>query len=324
MRKLLITISSILIIPMTGYSGFNIGLINAAKKTVNKLDEKVQTKKSTALPSLTKLSEFGSYGSGNGQLDYPRAIFTDGLNLYVSDYNNYRIQKFDLTGNFISWFGFKSGVPGYYTTGTSDFDSIPDSRNIYVDSNTYLSILTVSGTHAIYKVNQVGANIGQNNLGNGQFSFTIDTLGRIISFNILGNVITIYNQAGAVVTSFGGTGSSDGKFQPLVNIAESVAVDASYNIYVADVGNNRIQKFDSNGNFLTKWDSNGSQTVTVDESNNIYALGSGFKKYTSSGVLLKAYNQPACGDTTKQIAVRSNKLYCADESSNKVLVYQIP
>ena len=30
-----------------------------------------------------------------------------------------------------------------------------------------------------------------------------------------------------------------------------VAVDSSGNIYVADTGNNRIQKFDENGNFLT-------------------------------------------------------------------------
>ncbi|MBL8994484.1 MAG: hypothetical protein JNM63_14160 [Spirochaetia bacterium] len=30
-----------------------------------------------------------------------------------------------------------------------------------------------------------------------------------------------------------------------------VAVDGSGNVFVADTGNNRIQKFDSSGNFLT-------------------------------------------------------------------------
>ena len=29
-------------------------------------------------------------------------------------------------------------------------------------------------------------------------------------------------------------------------------------MYVADYGNNRIQKFDSNGNFITKWGSKGT------------------------------------------------------------------
>ena len=36
-----------------------------------------------------------------------------------------------------------------------------------------------------------------------------------------------------------------------------VAVDSSDNVYVADNFNNRIQKFDSNGNFITKWGYNG-------------------------------------------------------------------
>ena len=34
-----------------------------------------------------------------------------------------------------------------------------------------------------------------------------------------------------------------------------IAIDSSGNVYVADYGNNRIQKFTSNGNFITKWGS---------------------------------------------------------------------
>ena len=32
-----------------------------------------------------------------------------------------------------------------------------------------------------------------------------------------------------------------------------IATDTSGNVYVADKGNNRIQKFTSNGTFITKW-----------------------------------------------------------------------
>jgi hypothetical protein len=46
---------------------------------------------------------------------------------------------------------------------------------------------------------------------------------------------------------WGSTGSGDGQF---VNPALGVASDSSNNIYLADWGNNRIQKFDSNGNFI--------------------------------------------------------------------------
>jgi DNA-binding beta-propeller fold protein YncE len=57
-----------------------------------------------------------------------------------------------------------------------------------------------------------------------------------------------------------------------------IAVDPSGNVYVADTGSDRIQKFDSNGNFLAKWGSFGTGDgqfhspygVAVDSSGNVY------------------------------------------------------
>lgn len=34
--------------------------------------------------------------------------------------------------------------------------------------------------------------------------------------------------------------------------------DSSGNVYVADTGNNRVQKFSSDGNYITEWGSAGS------------------------------------------------------------------
>ena len=50
------------------------------------------------------------------------------------------------------------------------------------------------------------------------------------------------------------------------------------NVYVVDRHNNRIQKFDSDGNFITKWGSNGTGdgqlydpvSIVVDSSDNVY------------------------------------------------------
>ena len=47
----------------------------------------------------------------------------------------------------------------------------------------------------------------------------------------------------------GSYGTRDGQFDEAV----AVAVDTSGNVYVAENGNNRVQKFDSSGKFLAKW-----------------------------------------------------------------------
>ena len=44
----------------------------------------------------------GGFGWNNGQFDFPSSIVSTALDIYVSDYNNHRIQRFDSNLNFIS------------------------------------------------------------------------------------------------------------------------------------------------------------------------------------------------------------------------------
>jgi len=93
---------------------------------------------------------------------------------------------------------------------------------------------------------------------------------RIQKFDSSGNFLLKWGKnAGA-----GSSGSDDGQF----NLPQGVSVDSSGNVYVADAGNHRIQKFDSNGNFLLTWGTFGSDDgefrgptgVAVDSSGNVY------------------------------------------------------
>src|SRR5262249_57379847 len=74
-----------------------------------------------------------------------------------------------------------------------------------------------------------------------------------------------FDASGTFLTAWGSAGSGNGQFDfdvpdgfceldPLA----SVATDGSGNVYVADPGNARIQKFDASGTFLTAWGSPGS------------------------------------------------------------------
>src|ERR1700685_4185557 len=74
------------------------------------------------------------------------------------------------------------------------------------------------------------------------------------------------------LTQFGGAGSGNGQFENPIGIA----VDSSNNVYVTDVGNNRVEEFDRYGNYLAQWGSGGGgngqfeypQGIAVDSSNN--------------------------------------------------------
>jgi len=76
------------------------------------------------------LGYFGSYGSGDGQFSYPRSICSDGSYLYVVEMVNCRIQKFTLSGQFVS----KIGSSG---SGNDQFDYPYGIR--YYDGKLYVA-----------------------------------------------------------------------------------------------------------------------------------------------------------------------------------------
>ncbi len=56
---------------------------------------------------------------------------------------------------------------------------------------------------------------------------------------------------GQFILQWGGQGSGAGQFEKPVDLV----VDEAGNVYVADLGNKRVQKFDATGRFLAAWDS---------------------------------------------------------------------
>ena len=129
---------------------------------------------------------------------------------------------------------------------------------------------------------------------------------------------------------WGSYGSGDGQFF----LPYGVAVDSSGNVYVADCGNHRIQKFDSSGVFLTKWGSYGSGDgqlwcpigIAVDDSDNIYVVefvNNRIQKFNSDGEFITKWGSEGSGDgeftNPHFIAVdNSGFVYVADTMNSRV------
>jgi len=78
-----------------------------------------------------------------------------------------------------------------------------------------------------------------------------DRAGNIYIADGMGNTnrVAKYDKDGKFIRQWGSTGSENGQF----NGVKSLAVDAQGNVYVADVGNKRIQVFDADGMFKSQF-----------------------------------------------------------------------
>lgn len=139
--------------------------------------------------------------------------------------------------------------------------------------------------------------------------------------------------------AWGQHGSVNGQFSS----PNGVAIDPlSGNVYVADGGNDRIQRFSANGTFLSAWGSAGSGRglfsnpvgVSVDSSGLVYVTDSGnnrIQKFTNNGTFLIAWgcanaNNTACSassltghfNTPYGIAAASGNVYVVDSGNARI------
>ena len=129
---------------------------------------------------------------------------------------------------------------------------------------------------------------------------------------------------------WGSGGSGDGQFK----YPEDVTTDSSGFVYVMDTGNDRIQKFDSNGNFITKWGSPGSgdgefywgHGVAVDSNGFVYVvegLNDRIQKFDSNGNFMTKWGSYGDGDGQfywpKDVTIDSSGfVYVADHNNHRI------
>jgi len=243
---------------------------------------------SNALATITYVSKIGETGSGNGQFDYPVAIAIDSIgNIYVTDSQNSRIQKFTSNGTFVKKWGSEG-------TGDGEFGSSGSSKiilSIAVDSNDSIYV-SDTFNHRIQKFTSDGTFVtkwGSKGNGNGEFGgssnigpygMAIDSDDNIYVADPWNDRVQKFTSDGTFIKTIGSAGTGNGEFDFIVD----VAVDSDDRLYVVDKVtsgyDDRVIIFTSDGTYLSHFGTDGTDdgeftqmgAIGIDESNNIYVV----------------------------------------------------
>ena len=257
------------------------------------------------------ITKWGFYGTGNGMFRSPEGIQVDDTGtVYVADSVNNRIQAFSNTGTFITAWGMRGSDDG-------NFDR---PHSIAIDSNGSIYV-TDFYNNRVQKFSSDSAFLtawGAEPPGDGELyhpnGMSGDGGGAVLVADTNNHRIQKFDKNGTVITTFGERGSptapgeipvdeANGKFF----MPEGVTIDGDGFIYVADTGNHRIQKFDTNGAFIRKWGSYGTSDGAFDSPKSIAADADGFiyvadtdnhriQKFDRNGTFIAQWGSAGIGD----------------------------
>jgi len=225
----------------------------------------------------------GGEGAEPGQYAEPRGIAVDGQgNVYVADFRNDRIQKFDSAGKFVAAWGEIGSQPGQF----KDVSAIAvDGRgNMYVADtfNHRVQLLDADGRVLLQFKGGLFAPRG----------IAVDGIGRIWVADSGNNAVKLFSAKGELIKAVGKKGQEKGEFDTPIGLA----MDRQGRLYVADAANSRVQVLDGEGNYLSEFKVEGWQPglfnepyLAVDNRGDIYLTepaGQRVLKYSQNGSLL--------------------------------------
>ena len=190
------------------------------------------------------LSQFGTFGSGDGEFVWPVSVDLDREeNVYVSDEHLHRISIFDKDGSFLG----KWGTPGSGAGELNGPSGIAFDRedNLYiVDSlNNRVQKFTKDGKF-LGKWEPRGNGDGQLNM---PWGICLDSVGDVYVADWKGSCVRKYSPDGEPLARFGRSEAGVGE----LNRPTGVAVDSDGDVYVTDWGSHRLQVFAPDGAFIT-------------------------------------------------------------------------
>ena len=168
----------------------------------------------------------------------------------------------------------------------------------------------------------------------GPYGVVVNQRGEVVVTERKGHCVSVFNQCGKKIQSFGMQGSVYGQF----NYPRGVTVDSEGNILVADTDNQRIQKFTTTGEFLTAVGTKGSGPLQFNDSSDVTFNATNNKVYVvdcwnhrvqvlnSDLTFSSTFGKKGSGKGQFQcpwsIACDSNgKIYVTDSFNNRIQVF---
>jgi DNA-binding beta-propeller fold protein YncE len=133
--------------------------------------------------------------------------------------------------------------------------------------------------------------------------------------------LVTYKIPGSPVTAFeGGHGNGKGQFEN----PHGIAVDRAGNIFVADTGNGRIQKFSPNGTFVASIATTDPNGIAIDRAGNIYVTEVSSKhrvqKFRPDGTFVAEWTHGLYGP--RRIAVGpDDSIYLIDQGNTRIVKF---
>ena len=272
-----------------------------------------------------------------GRFNQPLDLAVDSKGkIYVSDYLNNRIQKFDPNGAPITTWGRTGSGPG-------QFQGV---GGIFIDKNDIIYVGEYTGTR-VQVFDENGKHLDTfppENTDNNSYTLSHpykvakDSEGLIYITDKYSNRIIKLNSDGQFIKSWGGTGSGKGEFKDPIGIA----IDSDDFIYVSDWQNHRLMKFDTDGNFKDVWGGQGHGDkqfavpggIAIDEHDNIYVAerdGHRISMLRPDGTWLGSYGayndsgkEPGTFIQPSRVAVHGDKVYTVEYGNSRVQVFTHP
>jgi DNA-binding beta-propeller fold protein YncE len=290
------------------------------------------------------MTKWGTSGSGAGQFDLPRGIaIGPSGEVYVSDSDNDRVQKFTPNGRFLTKWGSQGTAPGQFIT--PEGIATDAAGNVYVADQL---------NDRIQKFTPGGGLItlwGTKGSGDGQFDLpqavATDAAGNVYVADAGNYRVQKFTSSGAFLTKWDGADTADGDFDYPI----AVATDPAGDVYVTEAfEDDGVQKFTSDGAFIAQFAPPGTgegelyipSGVAADGAENVYVIDEGgpsdrplffdgarVQQFTSGGRFIREFGCPGKegGQLSNPQALATDaagSVYVADNLNNRVQKFGDP